>query len=386
MTMPVPASDLWIKIQKELSGKSNQDQIAVIRRYLDDWPDEWKGPYQELKERLIKLTRRLQTVESVKSASAREDPFHVKRGGDAQVALIGVTNSGKSALVATLTNARTDVSDYPFTTQLPIPGMLVEHGAAIQIVDTPPIVSGIAAGEGCGPRLLQLIRGADAVGIVVDLSADPVAQMELVQQELATASIRLLPQPAATLLLARGKGGIKFNGIPIAKEQRVHAATLLAAHGVANAEIVVRSGLALDELAVQLDHGRLMPALIIGNKNDVPGAESALAHLRAHWPGFRLVDVNFLDGANFDRLKAGIFDSLGVVRVFLLERPAPDAPDATLIVPRASSIADVVEHAATGRTIHPALVRVWGTSVRFPGQSVGLEHLVHDGDRIHLQS
>src|SRR5215218_2091991 len=125
--MAVPASDLWIKIQKELSGKSNQEQIALIRDYLDDWPDEWKGPYQELKDRLIKLTRRLQTTESVKSSSAREDPFHVKRGGDAQVALVGPTNSGKSALVATLTNARTDVSDYPFTTQLPIPGMLSEH-------------------------------------------------------------------------------------------------------------------------------------------------------------------------------------------------------------------------------------------------------------------
>src|SRR5687768_17617915 len=131
--MAVPASDLWIKIQKELSGKSNLDQIAVIRRYLDDWPDEWKGPYQELKDRLVKLNRRLQTTESTKSSSAREDPFHVKRGGDAQITFIGTTNSGKSALVATLTNARTDVSDYPFTTLLPIPGMLSEHGAALQI-------------------------------------------------------------------------------------------------------------------------------------------------------------------------------------------------------------------------------------------------------------
>lgn len=107
--MAVPASDLWIKIQKELSGKSNQDQIALIRRYLDDWPDEWKGPYQELKERLIRLASRLQTTESVKSSRAREDPFHVKRGGAAQVALIGPTNSGKSALIGTLTNARAEL-------------------------------------------------------------------------------------------------------------------------------------------------------------------------------------------------------------------------------------------------------------------------------------
>lgn len=384
--MAVPASDLWIKIQKELGGKSNLDQIAVIRRYLDDWPDEWKGPYQELKDRLVNLSRRLQTTESIKSSSAREDPFHVKRGGDAQIALIGTTNSGKSALVATLTNARTDVSDYPFTTQLPIPGMLYEHGAALQIIDTPPLVAGLAQGEGSGPRLLQLIKGADAVGIVVDLSQDPLEQMELVRQELATAHIKLLPQPLATVLEHRGKGGIKFRGVEITKEERISAAGLLAQHGIANAEVVLRSRLKLDELAAQIARERLLPALIIANKNDMPGADMALARVQAEYGDFDLVDVNFLDGTNFDQLRSGLFDVLGVVQVFLLERPAPDVPATSLIVPRASRLADVVEHAVSGRTVHPTLVRIWGSSVRFAGQSVGMDHLVQDGDRIHLQS
>lgn len=384
--MAVPASDLWIKIQKELSGKSNQDQIVLIRRYLDDWPDEWKGPYQELKERLTRLASRLQTTESVKSSRAREDPFHVKRGGDAQIPLIGPTNSGKSALVGTLTHARTDVSDYPFTTQLPIPGMLHEHGAAIQLVDTPPIVPGLAQGEGSGPRLLQLIRGADAAGIVVDLSQEPLQQLELVRQELAASNIRLLPRPVATVLEHRAKGGIKFRGVDISKEERILGAGMLAEHGVANAEVVIRSEMVMDDLAAQLARVRLLPAVIIGNKNDLPGADEALARLRAHAGSFPLIDVNFLDGTNFDRLQSALYDILGIVQVFLLERPAPDAPETTLIVPRASSIADVIEHVAAGRTLHPALTRIWGPSVRFPGQSVGLDHLVEDGDRIHLQS
>jgi ribosome-interacting GTPase 1 len=57
-----------------------------------------------------------------------------------------------------------------------------------------------------------------------------------------------------------------------------------------------------------------------------------------------------------------------------------------MIVPRASSIGEIMEQFAAGRSLHPTLVRIWGNSVRFPGQSVGLEHLVQDGDRIHLQS
>lgn len=384
--MPIPASGLWNKIQRELGGKSNPEQIAIIRRYLDDWPDEWKGPYQELKERLVKLARRLQTTESVKSSSAREDPFHVKRGGDAQVALVGLVNSGKSALVATLTNARVEVSDYPFTTLLPSPGMLYHRGAAIQIVDTPPIVPGLARGEGSGPRLLQLVRGVDAVGIVVDLSEEPLTQLEVVRQELATANIKLLPAPIGTVLELRARGGIKFRGVAIPKEDRNIAAGILAEHGITNAEVIVRSKLMKDELLAQIARERLLPTIFVGNKNDLPGTDTALALLQSEYANFTVVDVNFLDATNFDQLQVGIFGILGLVRVFLLERAAPDAPETTLIVPRASSIADVVEHAPPPRQEHTALARIWGPSVRHPGQSVGLEHLVQDGDRIHLRS
>ena len=57
--MAVPARDLWAKIQKELSGKTQPEQIAIVQDYLDDWPDEWKGPYQELKDRLVKLMKEI---------------------------------------------------------------------------------------------------------------------------------------------------------------------------------------------------------------------------------------------------------------------------------------------------------------------------------------
>jgi ribosome-interacting GTPase 1 len=285
-----------------------------------------------------------------------------------------------------MTNARTEVSDYPFTTLFPVPGMLDHYGAAIQLVDTPPFVSGLAQGEGSGPRLLQLIRGADAAGILVDLSEEPLHQMELVRQELATAHIRLLPRPNSTVLELRAKGGIKFRGVDISKDERITAARMLGEHGITNAEVVVRSHLALDELASQLARERLLPAIIVGTKNDLPGAHEALAQLRAQYGEFDVIDVNFLDATNFDRLQASLFGILGLVRVFLVERPASDAPETILIVPRASSIGDVIEHIQPSRLQHPVLARIWGPSVRHPGQAVGLDHLVKDGDRVHVQS
>lgn len=376
--MPLPASDFWTKIQKELSGKANPEQIAILQRYLDTWPNEWKGPYQELKERLLKLVRKLQTTESVKSSSAREDPFHVPRGGDGQVALIGPTNAGKSALVATLTHARLDISDYPFTTHVPSPGMLHYLDAAIQLIDTPAIVAGLGEGAGAGPRLIQLIRTMNAVGIVVDLAQEPLAQIEVVRQELTEANIVLTPHPLATVLEMKGKGGIRFRGREISKTERLVATQMLAEQKIVHAEVIVRAQFAPEELAAQLAHQWVLPTMIIGTKNDTPGAADAYKQVQTHYPDYTVVDVNFLDETNFDRLRAALFEILGLIRVYLLERPAMDAPHTPLILERSSSISDITDHFVSAR--------VWGPSAKYPGQAVGLEHLLADGDLIHLPS
>ena len=383
--MAVPASDLWTKIQKEISGKATPEQLAILQRYLDAWPDEWKGPYQTLKARLLTLVHKLQTTEAVKSSSARADPFHVPRGGDGQVAFIGLTNSGRSALVATLTQARLAVSDYPFTTQVPSPGMLWHRDAAIQIVDTPAIVPGLAGAAGPGQRLVQLIRAMDAVGIVIDLTQEPLEQMAVVCTELAAAQVVLLPRPVATVLVLKGKGGITFRGRPIPKVDRLAAARMLAEQGIVHAEVIIRAQFAPDELAAQIARQRVLPALLVGTKNDVPGVSDALARLRTHYPDYTAVDVNFLDGANFDALKTGLVEVLGLVQVGVLDRPAADAPRRTLILPRASSIGDVIDRVAPTRRALGVLARAWGSSAKYPGQPVGVEHLVEDGDLIHLQ-
>ena len=46
--MPMPARDLWTKIQKELHGRTDREQLRILRRHLDSWHDSWKGPYADL--------------------------------------------------------------------------------------------------------------------------------------------------------------------------------------------------------------------------------------------------------------------------------------------------------------------------------------------------
>jgi len=95
------------------------------------------------------------------------DPYRVEREGAGQVFVVGPPNSGKSALVGKLTNAKVVVAPYPFATAQPVPGMMKYEDILIQLVDTPPI-----SVDNCPPALMASVRSGDAVIMVVDVSSD----------------------------------------------------------------------------------------------------------------------------------------------------------------------------------------------------------------------
>lgn len=384
--MALPASEQWAKIQKEVAGKTNTEQISIIRNYLDQWPDEWKGPYRDLKEKLTKMLRKLETIESVKSSTSRTDSFHIKHEGDGQISLIGLTNSGKSAIVSTLTQSRTEITDYPFATRVPVPGILNYAGAVIQVIDTPPIVLSISSGEGSGQKLLHLIRNSDAVGIVIDLSHDPIDQMNTIVGELAAVQIAPVGKPLRTLFRIKGKGGVVFAGRPISKEDQALAHKILGDFNIQDAEVYVRTTFSESDLLAQIAKHKLMPSIVIANKNDSFKAKDNLFRLKGMFPEFNIIDVNFLDEMNFDKLREAIFEILCLIRISLLERPSLDSEETIMVVPCSTSIEQVVKRLNQNRPGRQVLAKVWGGSVKFPGQSVGLEYLLQEGDRLHIQS
>jgi hypothetical protein len=123
----------------------------------------------DLKRRLAQTRK-----ESQKKGAAHSTPFYlVDKEGAGQVVLIGPPNSGKSQLICALTHARPEVADYPFTTRVPVPGMMSFEDVQIQLIDLPPISS-----EFTEPWMPQVIRRADAAVLVVDAS-DPALLDEL---------------------------------------------------------------------------------------------------------------------------------------------------------------------------------------------------------------
>ena len=171
-----------------------QDMMAIIPKH--------KGT-EKLRAELKKKLSALRKESSSRKSGVRRDFFHVEREGARQLALVGAPNSGKSALLARLSNAQPEVADYPFTTRAPIPGMLVYGDVHLQLVDLPPV-----SGEHMEYWVPQIIRNADAVLWIVDLSDDAVLDhMESTRQVLGNAKTDL--KERKTLIVGHKSDGVE---------------------------------------------------------------------------------------------------------------------------------------------------------------------------------
>ena len=378
----MPARDLWARIQKQLQGRAEDEQLRLLQSHLDELHDEWKGPYKELRDRLRRRVARLQGHASVRSRAGHEDPFHVKGQGDAQIAVCGSPNTGKSTLVQAWTGAATVAAAYPFATQHPVPGMLACPGGALQLVDTPPVVPGLALGEGAGRPLLHLLSRMDALALVIDLTGSVEAQVEILVSQLAEVGVRPVPGPVTTLYRAKEKEGVRFLGLDLSRPEEAAARRILRQAGREHAEVTVRGAFAEDELAAQAAGESLTPAVLLGTRAREPGAESACARLRELPPGFRVVPVGPDPAAARPAAAEALQAALGLVTVSLLDRPKPEADAEELLVPLASEVGTIARR-RHGRP--PKEARLWGRSADRPGQVVRLSHLVQAGDRIYLR-
>ena len=170
--MPANLPPQYFEAEKNFRvAKSPQEKIAALEEMLAIMPKH-KGTDHlraELRTRIAKLNQSLEK----KSATQRLS-LVVEKVGAAQVTVIGLPNVGKSQLVSSITNASPAVAAYPFTTQNATPGMLVFENIQIQLVDTPPLT------EQPEWWLLTIIKRADALLVLVDLSDAPSEQMEQV--------------------------------------------------------------------------------------------------------------------------------------------------------------------------------------------------------------
>ena len=130
--MPTNVTVYYVKAQeKYLSARTKEEKIAALEEMLSTVPDHkgCENLRKELKQRLAKLRGQK------KSKSARRSL--ITKEGDAQVCILGLTQSGKSTMLSKLTNAKPEISEHPFTTTKPEIGTCEFEGVKIQMIEIP---------------------------------------------------------------------------------------------------------------------------------------------------------------------------------------------------------------------------------------------------------
>ncbi len=125
----------------------------------------------------------------------------------ADVALIGFPNVGKSTLISRVSAARPKIADYPFTTLVPNLGVVrvgarsgrPQDATEYVMADIPGLIEGAAEGRGLGHDFLRHVERARVLCVLLDLSEyaplGPREQLEILLRELGDYQADLLDRP-----------------------------------------------------------------------------------------------------------------------------------------------------------------------------------------------
>jgi ribosome-interacting GTPase 1 len=327
--MPTNLPPEYFDAEKRYRTASNSaEKLSCIEEMLTIIPKH-KGTDKlraDLRKRVSKLKS---AAQAKKSLAKHESAYHIDKEGAGQVIIVGATNVGKSALVATLTNAAPEVADFPHTTWKPTPGMMPMENIQIQLIDTPPLSK-----EYVDPEMMDLIRRCDLVLLMVDLQTDPLQQLE------------------DTVALLR-----EHRIVPLRLKDRYK-----------------------DQRGISLK-----PFLIMANKNDNAATDENLDIFREllndNWP---MVAASVTTGRNLDLLKATIVERLNIIRVYSKSHGKKPDRSSPFVLKKGSTIADFAGKVHQDFAQKLKTAKVWGTAV-FDGQMVQRDYVLQEGDIIELQ-
>ncbi|MHA1168437.1 MAG: GTPase [Candidatus Hodarchaeales archaeon] len=315
---------VWYRLNVERKTRilEGDELVQVLEGFIEDIKDRKLDKKIGLFRLLIReLESRISEMKyKPKQKSRQYDPFHVPRSGDGRIALFGVSNVGKSTLMNAITNTEVKTGNYLHTTRTALAGTCEYENLKIQIIDLPGFLD-FKEDWAISRQIVRAARTCDAILLVIDLSMDIDRQYDFLMEQLEKAKL------------------------------------------VVNGESLYKLG-------------------VIATKGDLPGSRENFIRLKAKTP-FKVYPVSIKKEESLEKLKESLFESLEVIRVYT-KPPRKKPGKQPFICPRGTSVSELVEKIHTDFLQLFRYAKIWGKSVDYPGQRVGLEHTLMDSDIIEI--
>ena len=176
----------YINAEKEYhDAKNSPEKLKALKNMLTAIPKH-KGTEKmqaQIKKQIAKMTDQISFEKKQGKGSSRTS---IKKEGAGQCVIFGRTNSGKSTLLKLLSGKDVKISEYEYTTQVPIQKMISFENVKIQGIEIPGIYDGFYESKN-GRSILSLARIAEVAIIISENKVD----FDMIKSELEKSGIFL---------------------------------------------------------------------------------------------------------------------------------------------------------------------------------------------------
>jgi len=383
--LPHDAKDKWAEVE---AARNPREKLQRMQEFLSLVPQH-KGTLKlrgQVKKKMAIMRRELEEKKQ-RRAGRGGSRFFVEKEGAAQLALLGVTKSGKSCLLSAVTNAKIEVSLAPYATREPVPSIMNFEDVQFQVVEAPALMEGAADGRAWGLQTLALARNADGLILMVDLSSNPVAQLGLILGELEKARV-LVSKPMGSVDIERRYMGAGLRIILVGKLDCTmrEVEELLKSYRITDAVVKISGEVTLDEVEDAIfESTTYKPAVIVANKLDIDGAEANLRLLESYVAErIPIVAVSCEKRLGLERVGETLFKTLDIIRVYTKESSAKDFSQKPFTLKRGSTLQDLARSIHSDFEKNFAFAKVWSKRLVFSPQKVGLGFALEDGDAVEI--
>jgi len=342
--------------KKSAEARTSIEKLAALEE-MKRYVPKHKGAENmraEISGKIAKLKKQIEKEKIISSKKGSAPTMSVKKEGSAQIAIVGLPNTGKSTLLKALTNAEVEIADYEFTTVKPELGMMDYQGAGIQLIELPAIIEGSSEGKAQGTQILSVARNADAIVVCARNNEET----KLVKNELEKSGIIVNEEKPKIVIKKSSFKGIKIAGKQHLKIPEAQLITFLDNAGIKNANIIISEDSDLAKFAIVLDHRLVFKKTIV---------------------------INVFEEKDIEKIKEKIFSSLNRMLVYT-KKPGEEADlSKPLLVEKEITAEEIAESVHKDIAKKFKFAKVWG-STKFPGQRVAKDYVLQDRDIIEVNA